>query len=178
MDKSGIFLWHFCGWSLFPSLSEQWIFLTSNLVPGCPTARDASVGCRTNKLDEGRIFTIADQTLDFLGKLLQTMCSSPQLYCQKFIWAQEWENIVFRFVIGKAKQGSDVFGGFSPIPMCLFIFTGSEWSSMSADPPLPTVLLLPRASPQCWQQQGKFWESRAAPCAWGLVWPRPPLWAH
>lgn len=75
MDKSGVFLWHFCGWSLFPSLSEQWIFPTSNLVPGCPTAHDAGAHCRTNKLSYRRIFTTADQTLDFLGKLLKTIRS-------------------------------------------------------------------------------------------------------
>lgn len=63
---------------------------------------------------------------------------------------------MFRFVIGKAKQGSDVCGGFFPNPMCLFIFTATEWSRMSAEPPLLAVLLLSRASPQCWQQQGKF----------------------
>lgn len=81
------------------------------------------------------------------------MCSGPQLYCQKFIRAQEWENIVFRFAIGKAKQGSDVFGGFSPHPVCLFIFTAAGWVQSL---PLPSVLLLSRASLQCWQQQGKF----------------------
>lgn len=42
---------------------------------------------------------------------------------------------MFRFVIGKEKQGRDVFGGFFPNPLCLFIFPATEWSRMSAEPP-------------------------------------------
>lgn len=103
------------------------------------------------------------------------MCSGPQLYCQKFIRAQEWENIVFRLATGKAKQGSDVFGGFSPSPMCLFIFRAIEWSRMSAEPPFAHCPAPTQSQPPVLAAAGQNpWENRAAPCAWGLLWLQTP----
>lgn len=49
---------------------------------------------------------------------------------------------------------SDVFGGFPPPPLCLFILTGTGWSRVSTEPPLA------HSAPA---------SSRAMPCWWALL---------
>lgn len=161
MDKSGIF---FCGISVGGVYSHPYLsrgsFPAVTWCQGVPQPMTpACTAEQTNPIRGGYLQLLTKLSISLVSSSRQC-ATGPQLYCQKFIRAQEWENVVFRFVIGEAKQGRDVFGGFFPQPQVFVYFYSHRMRSYDSagcvqSLPLPSVLLLSRASPQCRQQQGK-----------------------
>lgn len=129
--------------------------------------------------------------LQLLTKLSISLVSSSrqyapgagfQLYCQKLIQAQEWENIVFRFAIGKQNKWAMFSEGCRPPPPCLFIFTATGWSRVSAEPPLAHPALScpapassqPRSAGGCPRNFPGRTRKRdsGGPCMWVSLWPK------